>query len=379
MGTSSGEIILNSSNTNYHRLNENNKPSNAKTSTVRNSEDRFEYSEDNQCKHCRNDFFSVLDSIVGSVFNFVADLFEGFFSLFIPKNEDDGSQENNISINRTSKNVLPLSKSGTFKYPENHSVFTNNTQGSVSESEHPPDYVVASEENSYDYLNRRSNYEEDVYYGSLYFRKFSQRIKDCQGKKSIELCLAETTQNGIDIKHNPLYRIGNNSSIDNPNSDFEVLVITGSEIKDCGAPGFKDDNRFKFDAFMLKHAVQNNYQNHCKEFTIVNDPSNFEIEQAIKEKSESCRKNGRKLYIVYRGHGDYDGTQDGINYSNSYKEGSKSYIFCTKEKLREEHYKSILQKYLNDIETINIIGSCYSGAAITAIDPGHKKQLTRIA
>jgi len=36
--------------------------------------------------------------------------------------------------------------------------------------------------------------------------------------------------------------------------------------------------------------------------------------------------------------------------------------------------KKLYEKYLKDVETITIIDACYSGAAVTAIDPEEQKR-----
>ena len=36
--------------------------------------------------------------------------------------------------------------------------------------------------------------------------------------------------------------------------------------------------------------------------------------------------------------------------------------------------KKLYKKYLNGVETITIIDACYSGAAVTAIDPTEQKK-----
>ncbi len=166
-------------------------------------------------------------------------------------------------------------------------------------------------------------------------------------------------------EHSPLYRLGTNSGVDDREGEFEFLVVTGSP--NPGSPN--DSIRFRFDAQMLRHSVTGRYGSRCTRFQILNDPSSREFERALSEAGERARRNGRRLYVVYRGHGDHDGYQTGIRPADRSREGSRRFIFGFANDLTEDRFKSLLDRYLRNVRTTIIIGACHSGAAVTADDP----------
>ena len=270
---------------------------------------------------------------------------------------------NNFSKTNNS-DILPLSNSGDVQYPSNHSVFTSNVQDKVSYSYSPPDDTKVDE-----YLESNSSDYRKIPYGSLHMRELAYEISQGKGLISIEEALTSATKtiNKNDDKHKPLYRLSDKCSF-NDVKDFEVLVFTGTTY----------EKRFKFDADMLKHSVKATCKDSCKEFTILESPNEDELEDAIKIKAKSCQENGRKLYIFYRGHGNYNGIQKGISSDDKSKEGSYLYNFqldSFKSTVPDENYlKGLYQKYLKDIETTTVIGSCHSGAAVTATEQDAQKR-----
>ncbi len=290
-------------------------------------------------------------------FDRVINFFKGLFGI-------EEEPDNQI---RSNDNILSLNNSGNDKYPEKHSVFTNNVQERLSYSNNPCD------ENFRAHLNGITDYR-NVRYGSDYIKELCHQITQGRGKQTLDSALISTTKtfNGNpSSEHKPLFRLGS-ENYDNPNRDFEVLCITGS------GTGLGDDRRFRFDSAMLEGAVKNSYGEKCKNFQSLNDPNRAQLESAIRERSESARKNGRKLYIVYRGHGELGQTQSGAR--NSYKQGSANYIFKLNKAgyFSEAEYKALLTQYADDLDVTSVIGSCHSGAAITAIEKDVEKRMVTL-
>ena len=271
--------------------------------------------------------------------------------------------------------VLPLSRSGTNQYPGLHSVFTNNTQDNDSYSQGAPiglDFDA--------HLNNLPSRDyRNTVYGSEYMRLLSQHLVNGGANQPIENSLIRVSNDlnsRLFSNHRPCYRLSNLSTLNAPVRDFEVLVITGTPA--C----LFDDSSDRFDAFMLRHSVRRTYGNRCQEFQILNDPpTRAEFEAAIIARAQSVRRNNRRLYIVYTGHGNNNGYQEGVAESDYGMQGSRRFIFGLRfgalglaedrdrsNDFTEDDYKRLLNRHLIDIETISIINSCCSGAAVTAID-----------
>lgn len=283
-----------------------------------------------------------------------------------------------------SQGVLPLAQSGDKKYPTLASVFTNNVQDKPSYSRSTPSTIKIEE-----YLSKyvRGKDYMGVKYGSEWMRVAATEIAKADGKVSIEQVLIKAWEkvNNRFIDHldpQPIYRLSGRSTISNPSKDFEVLAIAGSPdvLGNDKSGNHLYNQNFNFDEKMFKCAVEEAYKNRCKTFRIVVDPDKNTLEKAISERAASCKKHGRKLYIVYRGHGNYERTgfflstppvlQQGVSRQNINMQGSRVFQFSLDKisDFDENSYKDLLEKHCKDIETISIIGSCHSGAAITAIE-----------
>ena len=267
------------------------------------------------------------------------------------------------------EDVLPLSQSGTNKYPALHSVFANNRQDAPSYSIPPPPKLDFDS-----YFNNLPNGDyRRTDYGNEYINLLSQQMVTNGANSSIERALVEVTNelNGrFNSRHRPVYRLSKTSTINNQQKDFEVLVIVGTEKTSL------ENRRSTFNAVMLRHAMTKTYGNIFKVFKILDNPSWEKLESAIIARAESAKKNNRKLYIAYIGHGNHNGYQEGVAESDFEKHGSQRFIFgLNRIRFTEDDYKVLLNKHLSDVETVSIITSCYSGAAVTAIDPDIERRL----
>lgn len=280
-------------------------------------------------------------------------------------------RRNRASRQEVANNVLPLSRSGNNRYPASHDVFTSNSQDLPSYSTDLPANLNFN--NHLDSLN--GNYR-DARYGSEYMRLISQNITDGGANQSIRRALVDVSNdfnNRLYSEHIPLHRLGDNSNINDPVRDFEVLVITGSP--NYGSPN--DSRRFQFDAAMLGHAVRRTYGARCGEFQTLNDPNRTELEAAIIARTQSARRNNRRLYITYRGHGSHDGYQAGVATADLNMQGSRRFVFELDRAggFNEDHYKNLLNIHARDLHVTSIFGACHSGAAITATDPFFRRNI----
>ena len=312
-------------------------------------------------------------------------------------------QSSNIHEIYSRQSILSLRDSGENQYPDKHSVFTTTLQDGKSKS-----FLIKGENGKEADITKYEKYLENLKgnYSKVhkdYTHTLAQEIKNGGGKISIETALIKVTKE-LELgksKNNedPLYRLSGKSTKDDPNKDFEVIMITGSPSSEINKD--ENGNRFKYEGLLLKESITNAYKDKCKEFETLNNPNLKQLENAVAAKADSCRANGRKLYILYSGHGgvtkiinvDERGKQigetepeyqKGINSKNKSKEGSMLYNFgldnVSKGKgLSEDKYKEILNKYLKDIETISIINSCQSGAAVTAIDNDLEKKFGTVS
>lgn len=254
--------------------------------------------------------------------------------------------------------ILPLGRSGDNQYLPHFNVFTNNTQDRNSHSSTPPTSLNITE-----YLDGLRTYMNSQY-GSNYICELADLIRSGSASASIESHLITATSNlhNNDRLHTPLYRLGTNSGVNNTDGEFEFLVVTGGNDSD-------DARRFQFDAQVLRHAISSRYGRRCTSFQVLDRPTERAFEEQLAAAAERARRNGRRLYIVYRGHGTTNGYQSGIASSDQSLEGSRRYVFGFANYLSEDRFKALLARYLRDVPTTIIIGSCNSGAAITATDP----------
>ncbi len=229
------------------------------------------------------------------------------------------------------KNVLKLSESGKNKYPEIHSLFASTIQEfsgrGISE-------LIAKEiKKGYSIENALLNIEK-IYRGDpLTPQILTHRLSDSTTK---------------DKKLN-----------------FEVLFINGHRYED------EKEDKFTKNEKILTEATNSAYKNHCKKINSVTTPDVKELENKLKEISDRLKKEGtKKLYIFYSGHGDKDGTQEGVSAKNAQKQGAEKFIFVLNKDydLSEEVIKQLYNKYLKDIEVITIFDSCHGGAGITKSD-----------
>ncbi len=288
----------------------------------------------------------------------------------------------------SSNNILPLSQSGDIRYPALHSVFTNNTQNRLSQEPVPP--VSLNIETYLDGLG--NNYMSSIY-GSPYIRRLAQTIVD-NGTWSVPLeshlmSVTNAMARGTnpDPFHTPLFRLGADPTIGSVPEPFEVLVITGTPSDARDALGEQ------LNVLMLQRSITDTYRRRCRTFQILNNPNRSELIRAIRERAESVRRRGGRLYIMYLGHGIHDGVtgvspittnntfQSGITLANRILEGSRRYVFGLNrvpEGFNEDAFKALLNRYTSDISTGILIHSCFSGAAITATDPFYRA-LTGVA
>ncbi len=269
--------------------------------------------------------------------------------------------------------VLALKDSGDLKYPALHSMFTNNVQTKTSKVTYPdyPPFDLKPTEHIKSLNGNYSKYK----YGSEYFAEISRKIAEGKGKISIES--ASIKAHDIISKNSPhhksKYRLSTETNHEDI-KDFEVFFVVGKGY------GTTQKTCFKLDAEVTVDAIKRAYGDKCKHAEILEDPSKADFEKALQARAESARKNGRKLYICYTGHGSTIGTQKGVSITNSEKEGSKEFEYGIGWGVTETEMKNLCNKHLKDVETITIIDACYSGAAVTAIEKEeHKKFFESLA
>jgi hypothetical protein len=265
------------------------------------------------------------------------------------------------------ENVLLYENSGKSKYPKSHSVFANNVQESNSTSIPDPPTSLGAE----NYKKCIKEYDEDyrkIPYGSFHIKELAYELCKNKGNISIEQALASISKeySNDPYSHKPVYRLSEESTHKDNSKDFEVLVLTANNY----------DERFNFDAEVLECAITKSYGDRCKQFKIVRSPNEKEFIDAIKERAKSAKANKRKLYIMYRGHGDWGSHQEGVTEENKTKQGSRSYEFGFGGfTFSEEKYKEICNEELKDVETIHYINSCHPGAAVTATESEKQKEM----
>ena len=281
-------------------------------------------------------------------------------------------------VTNQSSDVLSLEDSGDVKYPSLHSVFTNQvqTKGSrVSYPEYPPSNPSSGDLAKF-VRSKRADFYRDYKYGSEYFTEIAREVARGKGNISIEdaALAADKAVNKSSIPHSPKYRLSADPNANHSEvKDFEVLFVVGTYYGDT------QKTCFRLDGEVTKDAVTNTYGDKCKNFTILDDPNQAEFEKALQARAESAKRNGRKLYIFYSGHGSNIGAQAGVAARNSGKQGSREFEyglsrFGFRVRPTETYMKNLYKKYLNGVETITIIDACYSGAAVTAIDPDEQRK-----
>ena len=273
--------------------------------------------------------------------------------------------------------ILPNSRSGTHSYQPSHDVFTNNQQESISYSPSVPTHVI-SMERYLDSLPEEGRYTSSSY-GNLYARQAADNIARNGRSHSIEYSLVETSNtmnNWWMAYHRPTYRLGNETDIEAPQEDFEVLVITGSPRSDIS----NDAARFSATASVFEHSITRTYGDLCHEFQTLSDPNEDELIRAIENRTRSARENNRRLYIVYSGHGSHyeNSYQEGVAQTDRHLQGSRCFQFNLnniEDGFDENRYKDLLQRLASDIHVTSIILGCHSGAAVTAIEPQIEREL----
>jgi hypothetical protein len=266
-------------------------------------------------------------------------------------------------IPRCSDGVLPQERSGNACYPKTHSVFTNTIQDHGSDGNWPPRDL-----DRFSYLDGvRDDYRRSDY-GSTFLQQLAYEITQGGNNQSIERALIQAGKERFSIftGQDPLYRLGEGSTIDKPQGDFEFLVIKGSPT---------GDRLFSFETEMIKRAVTDTYESKCKKFQVLDNPDKKELEAEIEARAKSAKANGRKLYILYTGHGTCGNYQDDLSGLDHNMQGSKLFKFGLDRisGFDENYYKKILHKFLKDVETISIFDACHSGSAVTATEPYYRR------
>ncbi|MBI3309385.1 MAG: caspase family protein [Candidatus Melainabacteria bacterium] len=267
--------------------------------------------------------------------------------------------------------ALPYKASGTEKYSPKHSIFSSINQDTGSPLSYPQ--IPNSDLKATEYSKSKGGNYEELEYGSAFFKGIAQEITNGKGLISMEEAAIKSYKKlGKIPRYNPQYRLGDKTICDQK-SDFEVLFVSGEGNSDI------QDKVFSLDGEIMKHAIENNYKERCKNFTTLTEPDLKTLEQALKERAESVKRHGRKLYIIYSGHGNIKGGNDicqpDISDDNKNKEGSKVFKYNLKDDVDESYMKKLLNQHLKDVETTILIDACHGGAAITATDPFFKPEL----
>ena len=245
----------------------------------------------------------------------------------------------------SSKDILPLSRSGVNKYPEKHSFFASALQETSS-------------------------------YGLS--ESIASQIKKGRSIENSILKVEDDLSNVNEKDHKYVvptiatHRLSEHSTKDKENIPFEVLFINGST--------YEKDAKDKFTKGQEKLASAIEKELGVKSHTL-NQPSIEELEKKLIELSKKAEKNGGKLYIFYNGHGDKDGLQEGVSLKDAKKQGAEKFVFVlgdNKEKnediiLSEDKIKELYKKHLKNVEVITIFDSCHGGAGITAIENNKDK------
>ena len=276
-------------------------------------------------------------------------------------------------LEHSSNNVLGLGESGVNRYPAKHSFFactTQETEAAMADEAFPED------ENMDEVFENFGGTYEEFKYASLYCIKLANEILN--GNRSIEHALLETERlyrGYLNIPAVPTHRLSTTSSM-NEDLDFEVLFITGSQ------KGEHEKERFIFNRYVLKNAIQRKYGDKCKAFHVLDEPNPKDLEKTLTNIAGNLK--GKKLYIFFIGHGNVSGKEDSVLDSNSEKQGAMSFFFRLKTfgdgKLHKDRIKRLYNEALKDIEVITIFETCHGGAGITAIEnKGFKNQIDCLA
>jgi len=284
-----------------------------------------------------------------------------------------GSLQSNLLQSNTplprlsSEDVLPYASSGDKKYSPKHSIFATSSQDRgcpVSYPSCPP-----SDLNIQEYAKSEGTNYSKLRYGVPIFREMSQAIADAKGKISVEEALVKAHKVVSKMgSYNPQFRIGDDAKC-NPSQDFEVLFIVGSYY------GSMQEKAFKLDAEVTKNAISTFYPGRCKHFETMDKPRRKEFMAMLEERVKSAKKNGRKLYLFYSGHGGERGHQAGVKEADKVKQGSKEFNFCINDSIYESEMKDFLNEHAKDIEVIIGIDACHGDAAVTATENEKQKEI----
>lgn len=258
-------------------------------------------------------------------------------------------------IEDSSANVIDFQDSGTNKFPAKHSFFAATTQGTTTSYSPVPDSLDIE---NFFFYGQHEDYTK-LKYGSSYSRVLADQIVNNKTIEKALLCAEGKHRGCPTIPSAPTHRLGEGVNIETQ-QDFEVLILKGTGKNKA------DTRTIDFDSRMISHALRNKHGDKCKGIKILNQPTPKELEQQLKELSEKLK--GKKLYIFYLGHGNSHGTQSGVDFENSDKQGSDLFSFWIRNQgyngLSETKIKELYNKYFADIEVVTVYDTCHSGAGI---------------
>ncbi len=282
--------------------------------------------------------------------------------------EGQGQPKPTFSLPRVSSNILPNDLGGDKKYSSKHSVFSSINQDSTCPLSYPA--MPPDDLNTKEYARLKGGDYSSLKHGSAFLKEVAKQIAEGKGRIPIEAAAVKASNIVSKINnYNPKYRIGESAEC-NEKQDFEVLFISGKTSTKT------ETILWSLEEEILNDAISSSYGDRCKSFTTLTAPDKKGFEDAIKEKATLAKKEGRKLYVFYTGHGTtmpHNTYQSGVDVKDRDKEGSKNFTFCFGEKVHEPEFKDLLTEQLEDVETTIILDACHSGSAVTTIEQEKQK------
>lgn len=283
-----------------------------------------------------------------------------------------------IYTSKASKNVLKYEDSGDEKYPEKHSFFSPSLQDTTNDLSR---VVIPDIDNpTIDEIEKfckgfKGKYDEQRGLSS-HVQKLCNALEKEDTLEKALMAEEEEFRGDFFSPNAFIHRLGKDSTYDKKDKDFEVLFITGSK-------GPQDNKiEFIFESYMIENAINRKHKGKgLKNVTRLDEPNEATLVKSVQEIAERCKKENRKLYIFYCGHGNVGKkAPKGVKEEDMDKQGALNYRFHLEtiggdkktglfdNNILGDKYiniKSLYNKYLSDVETVSIFNTCHGGGAIT--------------
>ena len=278
---------------------------------------------------------------------------------------------------KSSENVLKYEESGDEKYPEKHSFFSLSLQEATTDLSRVtiPGVDDPDIEDIEKFCKNFKGKYNDIRGLAKHIQDLCSAIEEADTIEKALIAVEEKFDGNYFSPNAFTHRLSKDSTYDKKNVDFEVLFITGSK-------GPLDNKiEFIFESYMLENAINRKHGGKgLKSTTRLNEPDEATLIKSIQEISVRCKKENRKLYIFYCGHGNAgEKVQKGAKEEARDKQGALNYRFHLKtigendktglfdNNILGDKYiniKSLYNKYLSDVETVTVFSTCHGGAGI---------------